>query len=210
MSNATIGSYTAGEWGRIQADARRYLDLRNKYGSLRAAQKEGIDTKNTKSGLSLSNAYHTNRIMREGGKGEYKLVRNKNGTYREGKETSFSRNSTLSARVVKKGTGQTFNNKQAAGGAKTIQSKNRAKSYAQQRHSRAIAKNLKPSTTSGSKSGKTSSTRTTTKSKTTSKPKPKYNGAIKKDATNKYYSRKTHRYYPSSASKKRAESKKRR
>ena len=157
MSNATIGSFTAGEWNKIQSDARTYQQLRKEYGSLKEAQRRGVDTKNTKSGLSLSNAYNTTRVM--SGNRQYKSnISKKNGLPLEGKRTSYNRLSTLSVKV---GKGSRVQNTQAAGGAKAI--KNLKPSTTKNiRSQQRIARNYKPSTTSGSKSSNTSSTKKTT------------------------------------------------
>lgn len=216
MSNATIGSYTAGEWSKIQADARTYQQLRKEYGSLKEAQKQGVNTKNTRSGLSLSNAYNTTRVM--SGNRQYKTnISKRTGYHLEGKETSYNRNATMSVKV---GAGHRVQNTRAAGGAKAGQTnkdrsgrlRNAQKDLsrspaARSAFGKAVASGIKQSMTKGrNSSSNTSSKKTTTKSKA----KPKYNGSNRKDSTNKYYSRKTHKYYPSTASKKRAESRKRR
>lgn len=180
MSNATIGSFTAGEWNKIQSDARTYQQLRKEYGSLKEAQRRGVDTKNTKSGLSLSNAYNTTRVM--SGNRQYKSnLSKKTGLPLEGKKTSYNKLSTLSVKV---GKGSKVQNTQAAGGAKAIKNLKPSTTKnirSQQNAAKALAKNYKPSTTSGSKSSKTSSTK-----KTTTSNGRKYGKGIGKSNTRTY------------------------
>ncbi len=177
MSNATIGSYSAGEWGRVQADAARYQQLRKEYGSLRAAREAGVDTKTTKSGLSLSNAYNTTRVM--SGNRQYQTnISKRTGLHLEGKQTSYNRYTTMSVKV---GRGNTVKNTKAAGGAKTPQNKNIYKNKtASQQASKAFQKSgaYKPSTSSGSKSSTTSKSKTVkTKTKKSSSTGRKTGGS---------------------------------
>lgn len=172
MSNATIGSYTAGEWSKIQADARTYQQLREKYGSLKEAQNQGVNTKNTRSGLSLSNAYNTTRVM--SGNRQYKTnISKRTGYHLEGKETSYNRNATMSVKV---GAGHRVQNTRAAGGAKAGQTnkdrsgrlRNAQKDLsrspaARSAFGKAVASGIKQSLTKGKgSSSNTSSKKTTT------------------------------------------------
>lgn len=190
MSNATIGSYTAGEWSKIQADARTYQQLREEYGSLKEAQNQGVNTKNTKSGLSLSNAYNTTRVM--SGNRQYKTnISKKTGYHLEGKETSYNRNATLSVKV---GAGNRVQNTKAAGGAKagqtnkdrSVRLRNAQKDLSRNPASRsafgkAVASGIKQSTTKG----KGSSSNTSSK-KTTTRNGRKYGSGIGKSNTRTY------------------------
>lgn len=185
MSNATIGSYTAGEWSKIQADARTYQQLREKYGSLKEAQRRGVNTKNTRSGLSLSNAYNTTRVM--SGNRQYKTnISKRTGYHLEGKETSYNRNATMSVKV---GAGHRVQNTRAAGGAKAGQTnkdrsgrlRNAQKDLsrnpaARSAFGKAVAGGIKQSMTKG----KGSSSNTSSKKTTTS------NGGKSGKGTNKF------------------------
>lgn len=153
MSNATIGSFTAGEWNAIKSDARRYEALVGEYGSLKAArEKGGVDTKTTKSGLSLSNAHNTVKVMT--GQRQYKSnISKKSGLHLEGKKTQYNRLTTMS---VKMGKGSTVRNTQAAGGAKAIKNIKASTTRPlrdQQKGSKALQKSGVYAKSSGSKSG---------------------------------------------------------
>lgn len=154
MSNATIGSFTAGEWNAIKSDDKTYNALIKKYGTLKEAQRNGVDTKSTRSGLSLSNAHNTVKVM--SGQRQYKTnLSKKTGYHLEGKKTQYNQSSTLS---VKMGRGNRVQNTKAAGGARPINVKKREQitQGIQQRASKYATKTISRGTKSGSGSSKAS------------------------------------------------------
>ena len=149
MSNATIGSFTAGEWNAIKSDDKMYSALIKKYGTLKEAQRNGVDTKSTRSGLSLSNAHNTVKVM--SGQRQYKTnLSKKTGYHLEGKKTQYNQSSTLS---VKMGRGNRVKNTQAAGGATPMK---QSIQTTWQRHQQNAAAYATKNISRGTKSGTTS------------------------------------------------------
>lgn len=149
MSNATIGSFTTGEWNAIKSDDRTYNALIKKYGSLKEAQRNGVNTKSTRSGLSLSNAHNTVKVM--SGQRQYKTnLSKRTGYHLEGKKTQYNQSSTLS---VKMGRGNRVKNTRAAGGATPMK---QSIQTTWQRHQQNAAAYATKNITRGTKSGTTS------------------------------------------------------
>ena len=202
MSSGRVGNFTRSEWAAMEADARTHQQLLKNYGSLKAAKAAGAyDPNNTRSGYGLSVATNTVRNYNSNSN-KFNVSVKKNGNFSLDKNQSRATGQKLVTTNDKSRNSKSLN----YGSSNSKQMSKRASTNPSARN------NIKGTwgKTKTATSSKTPQSTKSTKSATSNRnpgnktPKPKLTGASRRDSTNRYYSSKTGKYYPTRNAAKRA------